>query len=229
MRHAGAVTVANLVLQFVRVLVWPVVVGLCVVLFKGKVRDLLDRLTSFAGAGFNAKFERDARDALATAQSALKQQDAVSEGNEPTGTSQQAESKDEDESVVDTLRVVASRSPNAAVLGAWRLIELKMFEAAELVQEPNLARKPPLPPSQLVVVLGRAGLAPLAVESINDLRRLRNDAAHSSKEVTARTADDYVTSALLVVRLLDRFIDDHKEALTAAMTGPAASDSASRG
>jgi len=215
MRHAEAVTVANLVLQFVRVLVWPVVVGLCVVLFKGKVRDLLDRLTSFAGAGFNAKFERDARDALATAQSALEQQEASSGSEEATDTPQPAESKDEDESVVDTLRVVASRSPNAAVLGAWRLIELKMSEAAELVSEANPPRIS-LSPGQLVAALRNAGFAPLAVESIDDLRRLRNDAAHASKEVTAQTADDFVTSALLVIRLLDRFIDDHRQASTTA-------------
>ena len=47
---------AELVLDYLDVLVWPIVVVVIVFVFRGRLRELLGRVTEFGGPGVNAKF-----------------------------------------------------------------------------------------------------------------------------------------------------------------------------
>lgn len=61
--------IAELVLDYIRTLIWPCVVVVFIWIFRAKVAELLERLSEVGGGGFNAKFDQAAaaitRDAVA--------------------------------------------------------------------------------------------------------------------------------------------------------------------
>jgi hypothetical protein len=191
--------VANLVLQYVRTLIWPSVVIVAVLVFKSEVRGLFARLTSVAGAGISLGFEADARQALESAQSAVEQQPAEQ------GTEAPRPAAPEEAAAFDVLRDVALSVPEAAILGAWRLVEMRVSDLAQLASasERPKQRRSPISDMRLLRNLLPSGF----VEVIDSLRKLRNRVAHE-EQASPLSAIDYVSTARLVVNELDAYIEN---------------------
>lgn len=68
--------IAELALDYIRVLIWPAVVVFFMWTFRTKVAELLERLSELGGGGFSAKFDQAARTLGAAQQKAAEQVDA---------------------------------------------------------------------------------------------------------------------------------------------------------
>lgn len=200
--------VANLVLQYIRTLVWPCVALLAVVSFRGEVRGLFHRLTSLAGAGFDLKFEADARTTLQAAQLTVEQPTSE-EANEPGEDGAPTGSTTHDGSAFDAVDDVVDRAPDAAIMAAWRLIEIKINELGRvsgLTGAPLSSAGGFFFPSRAL-----ADQLPLGVVgTINDLRKLRGRVAHG-EGVTVNAARDYIATARLILHVLDSRINNLKD------------------
>jgi hypothetical protein len=64
-QYCDDVTVANIVLDFVKTLVWPVLIGCLAIGYRRSIQRLLTRLTKVDAPGVSATFEAAAKDAAA--------------------------------------------------------------------------------------------------------------------------------------------------------------------
>ncbi|MEW2290948.1 hypothetical protein [Streptomyces sp. NPDC047841] len=195
--------IARLVLEYVKTLAWPLIVLFIALAFKDEFRRLLDRLKEVKGGGFGATFGDGIREARSAAQAAAEEAAATEAEDQPT------------EDMFNTFRDVAKATPEGAVLAAWGAVERKLTEAVRAVSgTDNLTTiGTRSTPTALITYLGNAGLNPMAVVALNNLRVLRNRAAHPAEGVVidAAEARSYVDTAELGVRLLNSYIAGRQE------------------
>jgi hypothetical protein len=100
---------------------------------------------------------------------------------------------------------VIERSPTGAIVSAWNA--LQTFAEEILTLYPGVQQRRPelerMAPGELVRMLQVAGLAPEAVEVMNDLRRLLNTAVHGTAVVTPQAADDFVRGCMYVAYTME--------------------------
>jgi hypothetical protein len=101
------------------------------------------------------------------------------------------------------LVVLAGAEPRAAVLGAWAELERSLTDAGERWDVRTRATAHRL----LKEIPARAGLDASVRARINNLRRLRNAAAHGKDEIGRAYAGDYVVLALQLSAHVD-FVTD---------------------
>ncbi|MEU6081009.1 hypothetical protein [Streptomyces sp. NPDC047108] len=128
-----------------------------------------------------------------------------------TSTGGSGEQNDRDPVVFATLRTLSDDSPGAAVLAAWRVVELRMLDTmdelarttgrgpslrAEMSARANLATR------RVIAFLSDAGLSPNAADLLTSLRAARNRISHSPDvdSVTTEAAYDFVDSCEIAVR-----------------------------
>lgn len=106
----------------------------------------------------------------------------------------------------DTLGVLAAVSPRAAVLEAWRDVELAALEAARFLGGESFRNKTLT--FQAISLLNRLeGIEPSIIEALQDLRSLRNDAAHAPEfALSTDAALAYTTSARTVADHLRQLV-----------------------
>ncbi|MFD7595956.1 hypothetical protein ACFV6D_23310 [Kitasatospora sp. NPDC059812] len=194
--------IAKLVLEFVKALIWPLIVLFIALAFREQFRKLLDRLKEVNGGGITAAFGEDVERAQAAAEAAADQQPASHSEETP------------EENVFEVFRGVADATPEGAVLAAFRVVEQKLNEAVDVLPGPRRSQRPAdRLPSRLIEILSEAGLNQMAVVALRGLRVLRNRAAHAGDAIDAEEARSYVDTAELGVRLLNSFIATAQEHL----------------
>ncbi|MFE4855795.1 hypothetical protein [Streptomyces sp. NPDC056670] len=189
--------IAQIVLDYLKALVWPLIVLFVALAFKDEFRRLLDRLTEVKGAGFGAAFGEGVRRAQSVAEAAISEDPSASElANSPI------------ENVFDAFRDIADSTPEGAVLAAWRAVEQKMIEAVSVVRGPEyLASRRALLPTNMIRELSNAGLSPMAVVALGNLFMLRHRATHVVGDaIDVAEGRSYVDAAELGVRLLNSFV-----------------------
>jgi hypothetical protein len=191
------VQIGNLVLEYLKALAWPLIVLFIALAFREEFKKFLGRLQEVKGGGFGAVFSEGLQETQRVAEAAASET-ATDEPAAPAPT----------EASFDAIRAVATELPNAAVLAAWGVVEGRMLTAAQVAAPEELATGRPRTPITLIPVLERAGLNPMAVVALNNLRSLRNQAAHFSGPIEVATARDYVDTAELGANLLNTFISN---------------------
>jgi hypothetical protein len=167
-------------------LAWPTVALVALVLLREPLRDLLRRLRSAQGPGFGIDFGRDL-DSVETEARGLP-------GPPPTAIQVPPASR------LDGLLTVASISPSAAILDAWREIEFSV--------EASIRSKPLSPRRSMVDMVALAVReldAPPALRHILDeLRRMRNAVAHRmDPPPSPADGERYVRAADKVIQAID--------------------------
>ncbi|MFJ2160130.1 hypothetical protein [Streptomyces sp. NPDC087856] len=186
--------IARLVLDYLKVVVWPGAVLVIVFGFKEQVIDLLGRLRSFSGAGFDAQFSEAISDA------ANKVEEALQEAEVGRPAARHELRPEERRVVIDPLVSAAYADPVAGMVAAWRQVELTLYDITE-----REAGVRPTPITQVVDSL--SNLPETVRDSLHRLRRLRNEAAHAARGQgpSAEAAVEYVTSCRDMVIWLRTF------------------------
>lgn len=203
--------IASLVLQYVKSLAWPLVLIAAIFIFRGEVRGLFRRLSSLAGAGFDLKFEADVQSALATAQVAAAQELTEVPGGTRTGVSPIVADAPPEEWLwaIEAMRELAKRDPDTAVVAAWQLVEAKFIVRSKgKIKATGPTGRPP----SVAQMIDALDLPRYLIESIRDLRVLRNRVVHSGQSITAKAADDYMATVKLVFQLLDSQAEAEQQA-----------------
>jgi len=170
------------VVKLVEILVWPVTVVVLICLFRRDLSGLLTRLASLKYKDVEAIF----RDELPQAEAQAEYVRIGETQAEPVALPQ---------TIYEQLLRVADISPRAAIAEAWRYVEAAAVKAA---QTAGLELPRALPVNHLVRQLVREGIfADNAVALFNRLRRLRNEAVHSSNfALDQDAAQRYIDLAL---------------------------------
>ena len=176
-------------------LAWPAFVILLALLFREPVTKLIGRMKSVEAGGAKAEFGVEVADLAANAKKIETADPAVAQENDPR---------------LQELLKMATASPTGAIVEAWKDVETAarlLVERSELfisVSETHtwkhdVRRKYILNTSRL---LGKYGLLPPAeMSTYEELRTLRNKAAHESDQVVTPL------SAAQYVRVADKLVD----------------------
>ena len=153
----------------VRALAWPVTVVLLVLLFRSELTKLMSRLSELKYRDVAAKFSDELDEAEESAASfdllATKQPKPKPESEKTYGE------------ISERVDQLASVSPRAAVLEAWRYLELATETAASTL---GMKSRPHTAAIEVVRALVEQGMFnESALANYVRLRRMRNEAAHT--------------------------------------------------
>jgi len=165
----------DLALEYLRVLAWPVVVIVAVVMFRSSIRALFTRMTKASGFGASAEFAAEVR-SLAEESKQIREGEGVGEVG---GTS-----------------ATQDREP-ATNLGRMLIAWAKLEAAAEEVAERAKLRSQGGPISQIAIELREDGLiGAQTFHILMSLRALRNDVVHRADQaqVLDVAAEDFIST-----------------------------------
>ncbi len=161
--------------KLIDALAWPTAVIWLGYIFRSEIRNLLGRVSELKYKDLEAKFEKELATAEAQAKVAIPKERAVSViDEEPVYPSPY------DEKYEQLLRI-ADESPRAALLEAWIEVETSLAEA---IENQGLGHGRRIMPRKAVIELINTGrYAKTVLPLFEDLRRLRNEAAHAPQFV----------------------------------------------
>lgn len=195
------VDIARLVLDYFKVLVWPIAVLLLAHRFAGEIRGLIRRIRNFRAAGIDAEFSEVVEGAGAGAEAAARQTPSLDDGPRageepprPSGTARAAASP---------LADMAYVSPEGTIMAAWRLVEAKLIAMVPGYDVPRQR-------SRLFSYMIRSDeIFPRDIaQALQELRHVRNEVTHVTAEgrtASPRSAAEYVEGCESMVRWLDEY------------------------
>lgn len=167
----GAMSWMDFVASLVESLAWPVAAFAIALVFRKQLLTLLENLEEFGWGEARAKFSKRIDKAEQVAESLPTPLNAPALPASPTEE--------------DRFEQLLAISPSAAVLDAWNPIEISLRKVAEKHGVPSSRY---VNPAGWVKELNKAGFLPMSVVTlVNELRKVRNVAAHSD-EVTVSDA-----------------------------------------
>jgi hypothetical protein len=173
------------VLEFTKILIWPVVVVWLAFLFRLELQKLLQRLSQFKFQDFEAKFSEK----LDQSEISVPETVAI------------AGVKSDKKSDFDLVHSLIDISPRSAVLEAYVLFEQAARKAAQSLGVPESRRTPAMVVGHLAKLANYSNSDILA---LSNLRDLRNMAAHAPDiAITEEMANDYIALAQKAIRLLE--------------------------
>lgn len=173
--------------ELTKALAWPVTAVLAVLLLRPVITKLIPLLQRLRYKDIELEFGRkvdQARFLLATAVPEVREELRISP-------------------LQEHLLRLAEISPRAAVLEAWRRLELAMIRAA---QERRPPRERPVRHFQdaLQFLYERDDIPAISAGIIDEMRHLRNQAAHAPEfALDAASAIEYINLARLLTRELE--------------------------
>ncbi|GLW04338.1 hypothetical protein [Streptomyces lavendulae] len=193
--------IANLVLDYLKVLIWPLVLVATVLWFRSDVSALIRRMRSLSGPGIDAEFSEEVAEVSAGAEEAVREATPPSANIELPAPAPPPPSSNPPGWDISTLPYIARLSPQAGMLAAWREVEASLYEVAPGGgPESNVVR----PAQRLIDALTDV---PEDIKlSLTQLRRLRNEVAHGrGSTVSPDAAVEYVQSCAAMVQWLQGF------------------------
>ena len=165
-------------------LAWPLTAIAVVLILRRKINDLLGRgLTRLKAGPVEAEWATLSSEARAGLEAELDSDPAVSDGEESSEFS------------LPRLRKIAELSPELAVIGGFQLLEGLVHD---LSPQPSGNRRRVSTMRENLSTLSSLGvLSPLAASALDNLRQLKNVAAHGKdfpdRKVTKADALDYLS------------------------------------
>jgi len=193
--------VENLI-HLLNVIVWPVTLLLLALLFRHEFRRAAARLTTLSYKDLRAEFRHDLHE-IRGELNALPQK-VVSRHEKPVS--------DADSSTHARLRRIAEISPRAAIMEAWRDVEVATKQAADAC---DISVGGQIAGVKAIRALVDKGLLPATVLSPYErLRRLRSKAAHAIDcAVEPEQAEEFIEMAQRLYALLLEVLQKANEVL----------------
>ena len=182
----------DILLEFVKALAWPVTVVLLGFLFRRELRGVIRRLSHVKYKEWEARFEKDLREAEENAKRIPVPVERPAEISEP--------------SEYDRIVRLVEVSPRAAVTEAWREVEVA---TARAVQAAGLNVEARIAGTRRIHQLVQRELIPESIVPVyTQLRHLRNQAAHAVDfEIEASEAERFADLALGIATRLNEIAE----------------------
>lgn len=183
----------DVLLEFVNTLAWPITVIILALLFRSELRGVFRRLSHLKYRDLEAKFEKGLREVEENARGILATTDMPQIRPQPH----------EYDRIIGLVEI----SPRAAITEAWREVELATAQAAAAAGIDVEGR---IAGTRHIQQLVQRELAPPTIIPVyNQLRRLRNRAAHGAEfEVDTAEAERFADLALGIAVELNRIADN---------------------
>jgi hypothetical protein len=176
--------------EIIRSIAWPSAIALIAWWFRSEIRGLVPRLTRFRHNETEFEFAQDVQRLRAEAE----REHLL---GPPTDTTEPTT-----DDVSARLNEIAAISPRAAIVEAWVDVERAAADAVRRLNVPidqNLRT-----PMRFISMLSAQHIDPTRMRQIDELRRLRNDAAHLPEfTVDDSTVNDYIRMARSMSVFLD--------------------------
>lgn len=169
---------------FGHLLSWPVVVAVIVVVFRGPLRELIGRISSYEGLGQKIAFGEK----LAGAESSIDQAIGGIETD-------QGVAPDEDSAMESPLGREAEANPSYVIISAWERLTGALADLVGATADGETRRSNRAPGAMLRELQRSDVVNPAYVRAVDDLRALRNQVAHGQHKPTAGEAIAYADSA----------------------------------
>lgn len=175
-----------ILVQLVSAIAWPLTVIIIVLLFRHEIRKTSSRLSSLAYKDVKAEFRHD----LNKVERELKE---LTPKESPTSP-KQADVDREALNSYEQLRRIAEISPRAAIMEAWRDIEVTTKQVTDAY---GISTSGQIAGVRAINELVQRHLLPNSVTSVYEqMRRLRSRAAHAADFViTSEEAEQYIDTA----------------------------------
>ena len=177
--------------EIVRSIAWPFAIAVIAWWFRSEIRGLVPRLTRFRHNDTEIEFAQDVQRLRAEAE----REHLLEPQNETTEAPA--------DETLTRLQEIAAISPRAAIVEAWIDVERASADAVRRLNIPidqNLRT-----PMRFISMLSAQHIDPRRMRQIDELRRLRNDAAHVPEfTVDESTVADYIQMA----RSMAVFLED---------------------
>jgi hypothetical protein len=172
--------------QLVSALAWPLTVTLVALMFRQEIRKVASRLSTLSYGDMKAEFEKDLNK-LERDVKELSVKESSTKVERPKNDSETLDS-------YERLSRIAEISPRAAIMEAWRDIEVttkQVTDAYEISTDGQIAGV------KAIRELVHQHLLPESVVSVYEqMRRLRSRAAHAADfKITADEAKRYIDTA----------------------------------
>jgi hypothetical protein len=199
----------RLILEYIRVLVWPSVTLSLGIIFRRQLGSLIRRIesarTPIGDATFRSQTEAIAGEVTEAEKDLSSEIEESNQGRVPDGETSDIPHApsglppiDQRLAEFDNLVVVARLNPISAVMAAWREVETTLRQ----ILSPTLGPRATVHET-LKEATRRELLPPELVRSAEDLRSLRDNVAHSTEtKIAARDAVSYVDVARRVAEAL---------------------------
>lgn len=128
----GVVRVAEIVLEYLKGLAWPAVALVLIFLLRNHLGGLVGRIQTISTPAGDLAFAAEVNQLHSAAVEAADN-DVIARQHSGPGSPLAAPSENVGTGAFEALRDVAATAPEAAILAAWRLVELRLVEAQGLV------------------------------------------------------------------------------------------------
>jgi hypothetical protein len=179
--------IATIVLDYLKVLVWPIVVILVICIFRSPIFGVIYNITKLKYKDLELEFSKELEKAENKAQELnLPKSDKLKQAVEQfsaVGSS------------YDRLFQLSSISPRASIMETWLILESTLEESA---QKLGYKRKPHQLYTEIVSFLvDQKALPENTLSLYNNLRKLRNTAVHAIEpEIDSEDANRFIDLAL---------------------------------
>ncbi|MFD8396241.1 hypothetical protein ACFV2N_45430 [Streptomyces sp. NPDC059680] len=201
--------IARLVLDFTKVLVWPLVVLFIAYGFRDEVRGLLRRVRNLSAVGVDAEFSEAVEVASAGVEAAVRESPPSQEALEPASGPAERQQLTTSETASGfgrrpaPLTAMAFVSPDGAMMAAWRQVESKLSEMVPNYEDMRERGK-------LFMLITRSEyFFPRDISgALQDLKRMRNEVTHvvdQGRIPSPEAAAEYVESCQAMVEWLDEY------------------------
>ncbi|MFH9768108.1 MULTISPECIES: hypothetical protein [Streptomyces] len=187
--------IARLVLDFLKVLVWPAVFLAVAYAFREEVRGLLKRVKALSAVGVDAEFSEAVEQVSAEAEEAVTQSEPqVAEvGPAPARVAERRER--------DSRLSSQFIDPSVAMLDAWDQVRRTL---SRMVLEHSGYNR--IGERVMTRLLWSERFFPHDIaQSLRELREIRNEVAHARRVPTVDAAEEYVASCERMVEWLTEY------------------------
>ena len=183
----------EIIVRLIEVLIWPITVFVLALMFKTELKKIFTRLSNLKYKDLELKFGQELEN--------VEQKILEIKATSSKEISRTIEAEIEDENIFTRLIKIAELSPRAAITAAWFELENAIITAA---RNNKIDVKRPTNINSLVHELkNKKYFDDSSVSVFEDLRRLRNEAAHAPDfALTQKEAEKYILSILRLATII---------------------------
>lgn len=188
---------ADLIVRIIEAIIWPITILILIWIFRNQLSKVLLKLSKLRIKDIELEFNKDLQEAEHKAKELnLVTLEEIKEIPEPISLS----------TLYERIFHIAGISPRAAITEAWRTIELYTMQAAKAqgieVSGAIAGAK------TISILIGKGKLEEEIIQIYENLRRMRNKAAHAYEfDINSEEAIRYVDVALSIANRLRRLCE----------------------